>query len=56
MTYKGYGENRLINHCGCEGENSSNCSESEHQKNRRTEFKILNPDTFNIKNNSPQSF
>ena len=56
VTYKGYGENRLINHCGCEGENSSNCSESEHQKNRRTEFKILNPDTFNIKNNSPQSF
>lgn len=37
----GYGETRLINNCHCEGSNKSNCSEEEHQQNRRTEFKII---------------
>ena len=40
MTYKGYGESRLINKCACEGKKKSNCPESEHAKNRRTEFII----------------
>ncbi len=37
MLAKGYGENKLINRC----KNGVNCSEEEHQENRRTEVKIL---------------
>lgn len=33
----GYGESRLLNNC----KNDVNCSEEEHAKNRRTEFKIV---------------
>lgn len=38
LTAIGYGETRLINSCG----NNSNCTEEEHAKNRRTEFKVVN--------------
>ena len=38
---KGYGESLLVNDCGCEGSVVSDCSEEEHQANRRTEFKIV---------------
>ena len=38
LTGKGYGESRMINKCI----NSVECSEAAHQKNRRTEFVILN--------------
>jgi outer membrane protein OmpA-like peptidoglycan-associated protein len=38
---KGYGESKLVNDCGCEGNVISDCSEEEHQANRRTEFKIV---------------
>ncbi len=38
ITAKGYGESRLVNNCGCEPVNDSNCSEEEHQQNRRSEF------------------
>jgi len=38
---KGYGESKLVNDCGCEGQQKSKCSEEEHQANRRTEFKIV---------------
>lgn len=34
---KGYGESQLVNKC----DDGVNCSEEEHQANRRTEFKIL---------------
>ncbi|MDO4729568.1 MAG: OmpA family protein [Bacteroidota bacterium] len=37
MVAKGYGETRLINRCA----NGVQCSEEEHYKNRRTEFRIL---------------
>ncbi len=37
LEAKGYGETKLLNKCG----NDVNCSEDEHQVNRRTEFKIL---------------
>ena len=37
MRWKGYGESKLINHC----KNSVQCSEDEHQQNRRTEFKAI---------------
>lgn len=38
---KGYGESQLVNDCGCEGNLVSDCSDEEHQANRRTEFKIV---------------
>lgn len=34
---KGYGETRLVNRCG----NNVECTEEEHQRNRRTTFKVL---------------
>ena len=37
MIARGYGESRLLNHCA----DDVDCSEEEHQRNRRTEFKIL---------------
>jgi len=37
ITAKGYGETQLLNKCA----NGVNCSETEHQLNRRTEFKIV---------------
>ena len=41
LVAKGYGETMLINHCECEGDRMTPCSEEEQQVNRRTEFKIL---------------
>jgi peptidoglycan-associated lipoprotein len=40
LTGKGYGESRLVNDCGCEPTNVSNCTEEQHQANRRSEFII----------------
>ncbi len=37
LVGKGYGETELLNHC----KNDVECSEEEHEVNRRTEFKIL---------------
>lgn len=37
LTYKGYGEAVLVNHC----KDDVWCSEEDHQKNRRTEFKVV---------------
>ncbi|HRP59836.1 MAG: OmpA family protein [Flavobacteriales bacterium] len=36
LTYKGYGEKKLVNHCA----NDVVCTREEHQQNRRTEFKV----------------
>lgn len=36
LTYKGYGEKKLVNHCA----NDVKCTRAEHQLNRRTEFKV----------------
>ncbi len=41
ISGKGFGEAKLINDCGCEGNVKSTCSEAEHQLNRRTEFLIV---------------
>jgi outer membrane protein OmpA-like peptidoglycan-associated protein len=41
LTSKGYGESQLRVNCPCEGKVKSTCPEPEHQKNRRTEFKII---------------
>ncbi|MGC6438025.1 MAG: OmpA family protein [Flavobacteriaceae bacterium] len=38
LTAKGYGETRLVNRCS----NGVKCSEIEHKRNRRTEFRVLN--------------
>ena len=38
ISGKGYGETQLLNKCS----NGVKCSESEHQKNRRTEFIVIN--------------
>jgi outer membrane protein OmpA-like peptidoglycan-associated protein len=55
---KGYGESRLINDCGCEGNVKSTCSEEEHQLNRRTEFKVISTgnDKVKVTNTSTDSF
>lgn len=37
MRWKGYGESKLVNHC----KNNIECTETEHQQNRRTEFKAI---------------
>ncbi len=37
---KGYGESRLVNKCACEDQQAVECSEEQHQQNRRTEFVI----------------
>lgn len=37
LVAKGFGESQLVNRCG----NGVECSEAEHQKNRRTEFRII---------------
>ena len=37
IVAKGYGESQLVNHCA----NGVNCSESEHQENRRSEFIVV---------------
>ena len=41
---KGYGESQLVNDCACENPVKSDCSEAEHQENRRTTVKILSKD------------
>lgn len=55
---KGYGESRLINGCECEGTVKSDCSEEEHEKNRRTEFKVISTgdDKVKVNNSSTDSF
>lgn len=40
LTAKGYGESQLVNDCGCEGD-TSDCTEEQHQLNRRSEFIIV---------------
>lgn len=52
---KGYGETRLLKNCPCEPTNESDCSEDDHQMNRRTEFRIVSGGD-NVKNNSSNSF
>lgn len=55
---KGYGENRLLNKCECEGSKKVPCTESEHDINRRTEFRITKMEVKGVeaKANGPQSF
>ena len=48
LTAKGYGETHLVNNCS----NGVDCTEEQHQQNRRTTFKILS-DTFSIDSSEP---
>ena len=41
ITGRGYGESQLVNDCGCENKTNSDCSEDQHQANRRSEFIIV---------------
>lgn len=41
LSGRGYGESQLVNDCGCEPTNDSNCTEEQHQANRRSEFIVL---------------
>jgi len=41
VTGKGYGETNLVNGCYGEKDIVSDCTEDEHQKNRRTEFNVV---------------
>jgi outer membrane protein OmpA-like peptidoglycan-associated protein/tetratricopeptide (TPR) repeat protein len=38
LTGRGYGETQLVNDCNCEPTNNSDCTEEQHQANRRSEF------------------
>lgn len=40
ISAKGFGKANLVNDCYCDEKVTSDCSEEEHQKNRRTEFTI----------------
>lgn len=55
---KGYGESILLNGCACEGSLKSDCSEDEHEKNRRTEFKVISigQEGVKVENSSTDSF
>lgn len=41
IKYKGYGEDKPVNDCRCEGEVSTTCTEEELALNRRTEFRVI---------------
>jgi outer membrane protein OmpA-like peptidoglycan-associated protein len=42
LVAKAYGESQLVNMCDCEGEDTGgDCTDAEHQRNRRTTVKIL---------------
>lgn len=41
LTATGFGETKLTNDCPCEDGVQSNCTEEQHQQNRRTVFSIL---------------
>lgn len=41
ISGKGYGETMLLNNCACEGAETIDCTEEQHQLNRRTEFIII---------------
>ncbi len=49
LSARGYGETQLTNKCG----NGVKCTEEEHQKNRRTTFKVLS-DSMKIESKEPE--
>lgn len=55
---KGYGEEKILNKCLCEGKVKVPCTNAEHDINRRTEFRITKFDVKGVKAkaNGPKSF
>ena len=41
ITGKGYSKSNLVNGCSCDDNIGADCTEAEHQQNRRTEFNII---------------
>lgn len=55
LVAKAYGESTLVNKCDCEGEDTGeDCTDEEHQRNRRTTVKILDYDYKPGKGNCQQ--
>ena len=50
LQAKGYGETKLVNNCG----NGAKCTEEEHQKNRRTTFRVISA-KLNIESVEPEN-
>ena len=50
LLAKGYGETKLVNNCG----NGANCTEEEHQKNRRTTFRVAS-EKLNLESIEPEN-
>lgn len=50
LQAKGYGETKLVNDCG----NGAKCTEEEHQKNRRTTFRVISA-KLNIESVEPEN-
>lgn len=50
LTAKGYGETKLVNNCT----NGVKCSEEEHQKNRRTTFRVISA-KINVESVEPEN-
>ena len=50
LQAKGYGETKLVNNCG----NGINCSEEDHQKNRRTTFRVISA-KLNLESVEPEN-
>ncbi len=51
ITAKGYGEYQLLENCPCEDEIVSDCSDEQHQLNRRTVFLLITPENEILDNN-----
>jgi outer membrane protein OmpA-like peptidoglycan-associated protein len=51
ITAKGYGEYQLLENCPCEDEIVSECSDEQHQLNRRTVFLLITPENQVLDNN-----
>jgi outer membrane protein OmpA-like peptidoglycan-associated protein len=51
ITAKGAGEYELLENCPCEGDVISDCSDEQHQLNRRTVFLLITPENEILNNN-----
>lgn len=51
ITAKGYGEYQLLENCPCEDDVISDCTEEQHQLNRRTVFLLVTPENEILDNN-----
>jgi outer membrane protein OmpA-like peptidoglycan-associated protein/tetratricopeptide (TPR) repeat protein len=52
LVARGYGEQQLINHCA----DGVECTEEQHQRNRRVEFRVIGIDADELKSSEGQRF